>query len=405
MLTSPAYPVSYLLMAIGGPFIFIPSFHLANAFPRRSGLILSMLTGAFDSSSAIFLLYRVLYEKLGGVSLRSWFLSYLVVPAFILIAQLFVMPSKSYKTAAELVQQAAIVHDLADREDAFLTDDETDSQRRRRTQREDVMSSIDDLLGGPEEDLKRVKHVEQKREDSGVWGVMHNKPIGAQLGSFWFWGIAGFTIIQMTRINYFVATIQPQYEFLLHSYPESVRINTFFDIALPLGGLAAIPFIGMVLDTFSTLTVLTVLVTSATTIGVLGLLESSHVAAYANVVLFCAYRPFYYTVVSDYCAKVFGVATFGKVYGAVICLAGLFNFSQALLDAITYRLCDGDPRPANAVLLGAAIVVGAALISFVWKRGKAERRKLLGAEARRARGEEQRLWPQQMGGDAGYGAV
>jgi len=204
-----------------------------------------------------------------------------------------------------------------------------------------------------------------------------------------------------TRINYFVATIRPQYEFLLHSYTESVRINTFFDVALPLGGLFAIPFIGLLLDSLSTLTVLTVLVLTASTIGVLGLIENSTLAAYANILLFVAYRPFYYTVVSDYCAKVFGVATFGKVYGAVICLAGLFNFSQAGLDAITYVLCGGDPRPANLVLLVAAVAIGVALLLFVRARGREARRRLLGDEARMARAESQCLWPE----GAGYGSV
>lgn len=69
-----AYPIAYFLLAIGGPFIFIPSFHLSNAFPTHSGLVLSMLTGAFDSSSAIFLLYRIVYEKTSGrVGLQEWF--------------------------------------------------------------------------------------------------------------------------------------------------------------------------------------------------------------------------------------------------------------------------------------------------------------------------------------------
>jgi hypothetical protein len=174
-------------MAVGGPFIFIPSFHLANAFPRRSGLILSMLTGAFDSSSAVFLLYRMLYEKLGRVTLEEWFLGYLIVPALILLLQLFVMPNKSYKTAGELVQQASVEYDFVEQE----------SNPMRRDHHEDILSEIDSLLGGPEEDWMRKQGIEQKRQTAGVWGVMHGKSVSAQLGSFWFWGIAGFTIIQM----------------------------------------------------------------------------------------------------------------------------------------------------------------------------------------------------------------
>ncbi|TGZ80654.1 MFS general substrate transporter [Ascodesmis nigricans] len=377
------YPISYLLMALGGPFIFIPSFHLANAFPRRSGLILSMLTGAFDASSIIFLVYRVLYQHSStGITLRTWFLSYLIIPVFIFLAQVFIMPLQSYKTAAELTQQAAVEQNLLDHEDTFVTSSDTSSSRNaRRERRESVVSNISALLGPTPEKLSKQT---SKQQTSGVWGVMHNATLPQQLTSFWFWGIAGFTIVQMTRINYFVATIRPQYEFLLGSYDSSVRINSFFDIALPIGGLLAIPFIGVVLDSLSTFTVLTTLVTIASTIGILGLIPGSWVAAYMNILLFCAYRPFYYTVVSDYCAKVFGVRTFGKIYGAVICMAGLFNLSQAALDALVHRVFGGDPRPVNAALLVLAVIVGMALCAFVAREGRRARRRLLGEEARRA---------------------
>ena len=56
----------YLFLALGGPFTYISSFQLSNAFPRNSGLILALLTGAFDASSALFLVYRVIYERSEG---------------------------------------------------------------------------------------------------------------------------------------------------------------------------------------------------------------------------------------------------------------------------------------------------------------------------------------------------
>jgi MFS family permease len=60
------YVLGYFLLALGGPFVFISSFQLSNTFPNHSGLILSMLTGAFDSSSAVFLFYRIIYDWSGG---------------------------------------------------------------------------------------------------------------------------------------------------------------------------------------------------------------------------------------------------------------------------------------------------------------------------------------------------
>ena len=77
----------------------------------------------------------------------------------------------------------------------------------------------------------------------------------------------------------------------------------------------------------------------------------------------------------------FGFHTFGKVYGLIMCLSGLFNFSQAGLDALTHRVFHKDPRPVNTMLLLAALLVGLALVGYVWYRSRWLRREYLEAEA------------------------
>ncbi|KAI9815594.1 MAG: hypothetical protein M1832_005455 [Thelocarpon impressellum] len=362
------YLTGYVLLALGGPFVFISSFQLSNTFPAHSGLILSMLTGAFDSSSAVFLFYRVVYAQSGArFKPKQFFLIYLVVPASIMVAQFLLMPKNSYKTVGELMQQA---------EGAEEGDDvDVDSRGRR----ESVVGEITRLLG-PKGGDDHVKTEERKKERSGVWGALHGLSALEQIRSPWFVLITLFTVIQMTRINYFVATIRPQYEYLLGDYYKAVEINTFFDVALPLGGVIAVPLIGLLLDNTSTPFVLSLLVATAGVIGVLGMLPYIW-AGYANVCLFVVYRPLYYTAVSDYSAKVFGFRTFGKVYGLIMCLGGLFNLSQAGLDALTYKVFNRDPRPVNGLLLGLALVVGVALVAYVWIRSRSLRRERLEDEA------------------------
>lgn len=187
----------------------------------------------------------------------------------------------------------------------------------------------------------------------------------------------------MTRINYIVSTIRPQYEALFHSPKRAVEINNFFDLALPLGGLVSIPFVGVFLDHFSTLAVLTALVTVATAIGVLGILPEAW-AAYTGVCLFVLYRPFYYTAVSDYSAKVFGFRTFGTVYGTIICLSGLFNFSQSGLDFLFHQTFRGDPVPVNVILMSMGLIVGIALVMYVGIKVRGLKRKMLETEAETA---------------------
>lgn len=378
-----AYIPAYFFLALGGPFVFISTFQLSNTFPNHSGLILALLTGAFDTSSAIFLVYRLIYQATDGTFMpKKFFLVYLVVPAFILVAQIFIMPSSSYKTVGELINQASEPENLPD------VDDQDEHARQailaeRRERRESMVSEITQLLGTKDGDQQAAEE-EEKQKISGVWGALHGKTAAQQILTPWFILITLFTVIQMTRINYFVATIRTQYTYIFHSEDTAARLNDFFDLALPLGGVVSVPFIGLVLDHTSTTFVLALLVTIATTIGILGVIPQTW-AAYANICLFVVYRPLYYTAVSDYSAKVFGFATFGKVYGLIICLAGLFNFSAQGLDALTHTRFGNDPVPVNVVLLSVALLVGVVLVGYVWRRAYAMEREELEDEAEGAR--------------------
>ena len=398
-----AYMTGYFCLALGGPFIYISSFHLSNAFPARSSFILSIITGAFDASSALFLVFRLLNEKTNGsFSTQRFFLVYLFVSLFILIVQLAIMPSTYYKTVGELVQEAES-HIAAEATDAINYDitGPAESQHKRndrRTYRQEVVGKIQILLSVADNAEEITSTIQRnttilnhpyptatkantttntanqntQRENHGndIRGLLHGHTALTQIRTPWFILITLFTVLQMLRINYFVATIRPQYTYLLSSSVLAAHLNHIFDIILPLGGIVCIPFIGTVLTSprISATTILATLVLATTTIGVLGCIPYSLPAAYANIALFVVYRPFYYTAVSDYAAKVFGFQTFGKVYGLMVCLAGVGNFAQAGLDILTYRGFRGNPVPGNLMLTGLGALVGGALVVFVWQR-------------------------------------
>ncbi|KAI4187996.1 MAG: hypothetical protein LQ346_005397 [Caloplaca aetnensis] len=391
------YIPGYLFLALGGPFVFISSFHLSNTFPRHSGLILALLTGAFDSSSAIFLFYRLIYDATNrAFTPQKFFLVYLLVPICIFIAQITLMPKNSYKTVGELVNHAEDPANDIRPIDEHIPDESYLAclREERRQHRESVVSEITTLLGRKgEEGDKQTQQEERKKQISGVWGALHGRSALQQIRTPWFFLITLFTVVQMTRINYFVATVRTQYEHLLSSHDRAVHVNDVFDVALPVGGVFAIPMIGLVLDNTSTPFVLGLLVSVATAIGILGLLPYLW-AAYANIVLFVLYRPLYYTAVSDYAAKVFGFHTFGKVYGLIICFAGLLNFVQSALDAATHKVFHGDPMPINTILLVVAFLVGVALVGFVWHKSRKMGRDRLEDEAE---GATERLMPEPNG--------
>lgn len=374
------YTIGNFFLALGGTFVFLPSFQIANAFPMYGGTIVALVTGAFDASAAVYLFYRLAYEATDGAfKPHTFFLFYLIVPAAIVVAQLTFLPTENYKTAPQLemkIQRAGENERDVHTSDEDLPDDEVWRRRKGRSaRRRKRLSKLDQLVGDEITRKKQEEKHEQHLETSGVWGALHNKTAFEQMLTPWFTLLALLTVMQMVRMNYFIASIREQYAYMLNSPALAARVNEFFDWALPLGGVLSTPFLGMLLDNVSTPGVLLIIVLIATAIGIIGSIATLW-AGYVNVLLFVVMRPLYYSAMSDYATKVFGFATFGRVYGTIICFSGLVNLSQTGIDALTKKTFDGNPVPVNAALAGLTFVVGTALVVYITVQVYRMRRKL-----------------------------
>ncbi|KAJ5726831.1 Major facilitator superfamily domain general substrate transporter [Penicillium malachiteum] len=362
-------------LALSGTFIFVPSFQIANAFPRYAGTIVALVTGAFDASAGVFLFYRSVYEASDRTfTPDQFFLMYLIVPLLILLALLTFMPSRDYVPTSRLETKMERAEDAT--RDVHESDDEIESdgellqvRRKRAERRKKKMRQIHEVLGTKDEIQSRAEREEDRQIVSQVWGVLHGLPAQKQMATPWFILITIMTVLQMVRMNYFIATIRTQYEYMLGSMKEAEKINSFFDVALPVGGVLFTPVIGFLLDRLSVPAMLTVIVIFTTIIGILNSIPTLW-AGYMTVLLFVLLRPLYYSAMSDYATKVFGFATFGRVYGAIICLSGLVNFSQYGLDALTHHTFHENPIPINAFLTVSGFVVGVALVTFVTIAGQ-----------------------------------
>lgn len=256
----------------------------------------------------------------------------------------------------------------------------------RREHRESKLRELDKLIGDAEFREAREQKEDERHLTSGVWGALHGKTVIQQMLTPWFILITLLTIIQMLRMTFFIATIKAQYEYMLGSEPAARRINNYFDIGLPVGGLIATPFIGLILDNLSTATVLSILTLLTTSAGILGSLPYTW-AGYANVTLFVLLRPLYYSAMSDYATKVFGFATFGQIYGAIIFIGGVSNLVQPAIDAMNHEVFDNNPVPINAVLAALGFVVGAGLVGYVFVEG----RRVMARHERDAAAEEEAM--------------
>ncbi|KAL4954278.1 major facilitator superfamily domain-containing protein [Aspergillus filifer] len=395
------YIAANFLLALGGTFLFVPSFQIANAFPKYSGTIVALVTGAFDASAAVYLFYRLLFEASNQTfTPNKFFLVYTLVPALILIAWIFLMPPHDYQTTHQLeirIEKAEdATQDIHDSDDEIESDTELRRVRSARAERRHAkMRKLDKILGDEEERRQREQLEEERQQTSAVWGVLHGQPATKQMATPWFVLITLMTVLQMLRMNYFIATIRSQYQWMVGDY-EGDAINDFFDFALPIGGVLSTPFIGLLLDHLSVPFTLALIVFLTTLIGVLNSIPSLW-TGYLTVILFVLLRPLYYSAMSDYATKVFGFATFGRVYGTIICLSGLVNFSQYGLDALTHGPFDGNPIPINAFFAVAGFIVGSILVIYVATAGTRARKKQLEEEEE---GERQRLITVQEEGPA-----
>ncbi|ROT39606.1 MFS general substrate transporter [Sodiomyces alkalinus F11] len=364
------YLVGNFFLGLGGTFLFVPSYRLANAFPRYAGLIIALVTGAFDASAAVFLFYRIAYDATGGrPSLETFFFSYLVVPLLILLAEFTYMPRHPYHSAGEL--KAKIEHSADHARDVHASDDDIseegerlDVQQKRAERRRARRDALEDLTGGQEARDERDREEEHRLEASGVWGMLHGLPAHSQMMTPWFILVLLLTAHQMLRMNFIIATLRAQYRHMLGSDELAERVNHLFDAALPIGGVLATPFVGILLHSFTVPTIFIVLTAFIVAVSFLNCLPYVW-AGYAMVIGFSMYRPLYYSAISDYATKVFGFATFGRIYGALVCFSGFFSFGQYGLDAWTHGPLEGDPFPVNILLATTGTLLGITLVVFM----------------------------------------
>ncbi|NXT91171.1 S43A3 protein, partial [Anhinga rufa] len=78
------------MLSVGGILLILTNMQVGNLFGKYRSIIITFYNGAFDSSSAIFLIVKVLYEH--GLSLRAMFLFLAACSAWHLLRTLFLMP-------------------------------------------------------------------------------------------------------------------------------------------------------------------------------------------------------------------------------------------------------------------------------------------------------------------------
>ncbi|KAL7419783.1 hypothetical protein Q5752_005699 [Cryptotrichosporon argae] len=374
----------YFLLAVGAPAMFLAQFHLSNAFPARSGLILGAITGAFDASSMPFVFYKLAYFAYGGFpSLRSFFFFYAVIPVLLIIQQLTFGPSSVYVREADdapEVEPAPVLTDPFAPAHPALAESPLDSGISRRSahtrpgaaarrgshrppapaRTRRMSSAFSRVSYGLADGADDDEVVAKLDKGDGIVGVLFGMSVREQIASSWFWTMQIMILVHMTRINWYLATVNAQLVYYTGDVVLADKLTDAFIFLLPVGGLLAIPLVGYLLDARPTRDVVGTMFTLGLAFGALTLVRSTG-CQLAGIGALVVFRPLFYTAISDYAAKVFGFTTFGTVYGLSMTLSGLFGLVLGPLDAAVKGPLAGDYTPVNAALLSAGALACASM--------------------------------------------
>ncbi|CAK6449376.1 unnamed protein product [Pipistrellus nathusii] len=78
------------MLTVGGILFLMTNLQVGNLFGKHRSTIITLYNGAFDSSSAVFLIVKLLYEK--GISLRASFIFLSVCSVWHIVRTFFLMP-------------------------------------------------------------------------------------------------------------------------------------------------------------------------------------------------------------------------------------------------------------------------------------------------------------------------
>ncbi|XP_023803869.1 solute carrier family 43 member 3 isoform X1 [Cyanistes caeruleus] len=208
------------MLSVGGILLILTNMQVGNLFGNYRSIIITLYNGAFDSSSAIFLIVKLLYER--GLSLRAMFLFLAACSAWHLLRTLFLMP------------RTRIPYPLPPDYDYGLQ-----CRGRSRSYRAHKDKRPPGEAGAEETPLEPA---------TARGGDTPGTPFRACACSWLFaWHVAWLSVMQL-RHYLFIGTLNPQLEHLARGDHALVSTYTNAFAFTQLCGVLCAPWNGLILD-------------------------------------------------------------------------------------------------------------------------------------------------------------
>lgn len=321
------------LLAVGGILFLMTNMQVGSLFGSRRSTIITLYNGAFDSSSALFLVIKLLHES--GVSIRASFLFLSACGVIHLLRTFFLLPRRF------------IPYPLPDPYTYGITCDKSLSSEQS-TANGDTQRAIEET---PLDKSAPVKQEKSFRE--------------CFLSRFFLWHLFWLSVMQL-RHYLFIGTLNPMLQRLTAGEPSLVSqyINAF--AITQLCGVLCAPWNGVIMDRHKgkpraagvseqeadlQASVLSLFLTALQCVLFSVCAATPYLPLqYLTFILQVLNRSFLYGGNAAFISIAFPSCHFGKLYGMVMALSAVFSLMQYPCFALVKGPLGGDPLYVNVGL-------------------------------------------------------
>ena len=298
----------------GGMGLMLSLFTFARIVPLYLSIILAFYNVGFDSSPLVFYVYVKLYQNF-GITPRSFFLCYLVLPILSLCMSFF-WPRGVGEPEDPSVKQAidSIDLDLPESGDSQSTSD--DSVVALETHHETSSSNLD---------LETDKSSEVVVEPSSELGPtnLYPLPFIEQVKTLESILLCIFHINCSFWMSTYMGSVQARLKGIESDISKVDRYTEIFGLVLSLAFLTA-PIVGYSIHKLKLLKALFVCITLAIVWNLAQFLPFE--AQIATFILFAVVRAWYYSIIFNLVTHIFGWSNVGKLWGVYNAISGIITF-------------------------------------------------------------------------------
>ncbi|XP_061690458.1 solute carrier family 43 member 3b isoform X3 [Syngnathoides biaculeatus] len=292
-------------IAVGGIMLLITNMQVGNLFGTRRSTVITLYNGAFDSSSALFLVIKLVYES--GISLHACFL-FLSVCSIIHVLRTFFLFPRTF-----------IPYPLPDHYSYGLSCSKLSAAKRSMNVRSEKNTETEQFSSEPP-----AKQEKTLRE--------------CVLSRLFIWHVIWLSVIQL-RHYLFIGTLNSTLQKLTNGEPSLVSqyINAF--AFTQLCGVLCAPWNGLIMDRNKCKP--RAEVCAATPFLPL---------QYITFIMQVLNRSFLYGGNAAFLSVAFPSCHFGKLYGLIMAVSAVFSLLQYACFALVKSFLHGDPLYVNITL-------------------------------------------------------